>query len=568
MRPSLPVLSLASLCSCLACNIEGSVSGLADSLLDPEPSTIQGPGRRIAKGSYSDLELDASLSVGARLLALRHDREESELAIIPFEGGEACHVGPATRFMRLASQVDVHLTPIVGYLGERTNGQGTLHFVDFNCREVMDPIEQVGLPQVLYPRGNATGLLTLSGSGRVYFIDVTKPEVRVVAENVRSGRVGNSHLWLIEEGTLLARNDAFEIEVSYGTSVVEFGLFSSLTGPGAADVAYIEDGKLFLASDTEDDPQELAEDACSITDIGHAGAFAFYSPCATRRLAVAYRSDLVGLDSGVRVVHLSEQALDPRQIDLFWGEHQGAALYLVGEDAGADSGELVFQTFDAEAGTVSEPTSLGDQAHIDAGGVVFLDYDAGVGTLTQVVVDNDDKGGPEFKALEKLADDVAQLPGVTVSSSVGVLGNFDADSETGDLLRFSNDLEVAPATLARQVPVQRHARDGKRQRSAFVADFEGKTGTAYVLDGKQPKALGKNVLPNSLQFVELPEAVAYLVSSTSRDRALTLYLIGSGLEVMLNDRVNEFHSLPWPSPGMLYSVDKGDSAGIWFARAK
>ncbi|HEY6724465.1 MAG TPA: hypothetical protein VI197_10545 [Polyangiaceae bacterium] len=568
MRPSLAVLSVASLSWCAGCNIENGVSGLADSLLDPEPSTIQGPGRRIAQGSYSDLELDASLSVGARLLALRHDREESELAIIPFEGGDACHVGPATRFMRLASQVDVHLTPIVGYLGERTNGQGTLHFVDFDCREVMDPIDQVGLPQVLYPRGNATGLLTLSGSGMVYFIDVTKPEVRVVAENVHSGRVGNSHLWLIEEGTLLARNDSFDVEVRYGTSVVEFGLFSGLYAPGVTDAAYIEDGKLFLAAGTSGEPEELAQDACAITDIGHAGAFAFYSPCASRRLAIAYRSDLVGLDAGVLVAHLSEQALDPRQIDLFWGDGQGAALFLVGEDASADSGELVFQGFDSKAGTASEAVSLGEQAHIDAGGVVFLDYDAGVGELSQVLVENDDSGRPEFKALEKLAHGVAQLPGVTVSSSVGVLGNFDADDETGDLLLFSNDLDVEPKRLARRVPVQRHARDGTRQRSAFVADFENETGTAYVLDGKEPVPLGNHVLPNSLQFVDLPESIAYLVTSGARERALTLYLLEPRLEVTLNTRVNEFHSLPWPSPGMLYSVDQGSSSGIWFARAK
>ena len=112
MRSNFALVTVALYCI-TGCNIEGSVSGLADSLLDPEPSTIEGPGRRIAQGSYSDLELDASLSVGARLLALRHDRGESELAIVPFEGGEACHAGPATRFMRLASQVDVNLTPIV-----------------------------------------------------------------------------------------------------------------------------------------------------------------------------------------------------------------------------------------------------------------------------------------------------------------------------------------------------------------------------------------------------------------------------------------------------------------------
>lgn len=552
-----------------ACNIESGVGDLASSLLDPDPSTIEGPGRRVAQGSYSDLELDASLSVGARLLALRHDREESELAIIPFEGGEACHVAPADRFMRLASQVDVNLTPIVGYLTAHDDGRTDLHFVDFDCREVMPPVEQVGLPQVLYPRADATGLLALSDSGIVYFIDVTKPEVRVVADNVRSGRVGNSHLWLVENGVLNARDDNFEVAASYGTDVREFALFSGLSDPSVTDAAYIEDSTLYLASGTSGKVLELAEDACNITDIGHSGAFAFYSPCESRRLAIAYRRQLAGLEPNeVRVAHLSDGAIDPRQIDLFWGDAYAAALFLVSDDSRATSGALLFQVFDAETGDPEEATEVETSAHIDTGGIVLVDYADGVGMLTAPRIENDDDGRPKFIKLEPLAEDVAQLPGVTVSSSVGVLGNFDASAQTGDLLLFSNNLEADPETLARNVPVQRHARDTARQRSAFVADFDGATGTAYLLDAKKATALGDHVLPNSLQFIELPESVAYLANTSKRERELTLYILQNKLEVRINQHVNEYHGLPWPSPGVLYSVDQGSQQGIWFARAK
>jgi hypothetical protein len=171
--------------------------------------------------------------------------------------------------------------------------------------------------------------------------------------------------------------------------------------------------------------------------------------------------------------------------------------------------------------------------------------------------------------LDPLAEGVAQLPGLTVSSSLGVLANYSDAELTGELLLFSNDLEQAPSVLVGGVPIQRHVRDGSRQRSAFVADFNGETGTAYILDGNKATPLGRNVQPGTLRFLEMPNAVAYLADpGGARGNLLTLYLLDAELEVRVNAEVTEFHGLPWPSPGILYSVAPGDDQGIWFARAR
>ena len=553
----------------LACNIEGNVGGLADTLLDPEPASIDSPGRKIVSGQYSSLELDASLSVGARLLALRHDREDAELAVIPFEGGDACHVSDVQRFLRLASQVDINLPPIISVLGNLQDGRGTLRFIDFGCQEVMPALEDVSLPQVLYPRSAPTGFLALSGSGTVHFLDVVERKVSTVAENVRIGRVGSKYLWLVEQGELLARDDKFDVKLRYGTDVQDFALFSGLKEQGVTDVVYLEAGTVYLAAGGADEAVALADDACSITDVGHSGVFAFYSPCAARRLNLAYKASLAGLDDAdIQVTALSEQTIDPRQIDLFWGDGYGAALFITNADGASDRGDLTLQVFDAETSEAETATVLESSAHIGTGGVVRVDYTGTSGTVMRAVVEVDDDGRPQLASLDPIAEGVAQLPGVTISSSLGVLANYDDSAATGELVLFSYDLDEPPTRLAQGVPIQRHARDATRQRSAFVADFDGETGMAYMVDGKTVTPLGQGVLPGTLAFVEMPNAVAYLSNRDGRKNALTLYLLEPETEAVVNVGVNEFHGLPWPSPGILYSVSEGADPGIWFARAR
>src|SRR5690606_12496555 len=143
---------------------------------------------------------------------------------------------------------------------------------------------------------------------------------------------------------------------------------------------------------------------------------------------------------------------------------------------------------------------------------VLVNYEDGVGSLANLTVETNDDGRPEVVSFETLADNVAQLPGVTVSSSLGVLVDYDSDSGTGNLVTFSHDLKQPPETLVAGVPIQRHARDNTRQRSAFVGDFNGKTGTVYVMDTKRTRALARGALPGTLKFIEFTQAGGYLAA--------------------------------------------------------
>lgn len=569
LAPTTPcAFAWAAICLC-GCNYDQSVGDLADSLLDPEASALDTPGRQIAQGVYTDLELDASLAAGARLLALEHEDDESRLAVIPFEGGSTCHPGPATRFLRLASQIDVDLPPVVSYLGEVDDyRRGTLRFTNFDCDEILPPIEQSGLPQVLFPRTDPRGFLTLTGSGEVYFIDVFDLETTKVTENVRSGRVGVDHIWLMEEGTLVARNDEFEVDARFGEDVKELVLFGGLRESGEMEAAFIDGSSLYLTRGVDEDPELIAEDACNITDIGHSRAFAFESPCDEHRLTITFKDEVVRGETGDLVtVHLGENVVGLANVDLHWGNRFGAAVYTTNQDAGAKKGKLMVQSFGLSQDDVEPPEVIAEDARLDPARVVFLNSSAGVGTLATVSIVTGDDGHPRFEELRELADGVAQLPGVTVTSDLGVL--VDYDGEVGSLALFSNNPEAEPEVVAHGVPVQRHARDSSTVRSAFVADFDGETGNAYLLEDGKTTRLGSNVLPGSLAFIQEPQGVAYMKrQSDSRPDVLVLYLLDAQLELPVHTSVSEYHALPWPSPGLLYSVSEGSERGIWFARAR
>src|SRR5690606_24137965 len=127
--------------------------------------------------------------------------------------------------------------------------------------------------------------------------------------------------WLIESGELIARDANFEAAARYGSNVQEFALFSGLQRQGITDAAYIDAGNLYLVTGIDGEPIQLAQDACGITDIRHSGAFAFYSPCDSRRLTIAYKKGLVDTeDDEISLVHLSPPHIDPDQLDLVWGD--------------------------------------------------------------------------------------------------------------------------------------------------------------------------------------------------------------------------------------------------------
>jgi hypothetical protein len=254
-------------------------------------------------------------------------------------------------------------------------------------------------------------------------------------------------------------------------------------------------------------------------------------------------------------------------VDLHWGDGFGAAVYTTNDEPDAQGGRLFVHSFGPDEDDVEAPEEIAENARLDPARVVFLDSRDGSGTLATVSITRDDDGRPEFDELSIIADNVAQLPGVTITSELGVL--VDYDGEVGTLALFSHNPDTEPRVLAESVPIQRHARDSTTVRSAFVADFDGTTGTAYLLEAGERKRLGTNVRPGTLMFIQEPEGVAYIKEQGgSRPDLLVLYLLEAELELAVHESVVEYHSLPWPSAGLLYSVTEGSDKGIWFARAR
>src|SRR5262245_7078110 len=84
--------ALASAPALLGCDFE--TAGLEE-LLDPNPSFLNVPGKRLAEGRFSSLKIDGTDASEAAVLALR---DEQALSIVPFAGGGGCTIGTAGSF--------------------------------------------------------------------------------------------------------------------------------------------------------------------------------------------------------------------------------------------------------------------------------------------------------------------------------------------------------------------------------------------------------------------------------------------------------------------------------------
>ena len=114
----------------IACDFE--TAGL-ETLLDPDPSYLNAPGKRLAAGRFSELEIDGTDASGAAVLALK---DEQELSIVPFSGGGGCSVRRAAGSYRLSlpSRSSTSDTVSCPLSKRRTSlASGLLRFADFGC---------------------------------------------------------------------------------------------------------------------------------------------------------------------------------------------------------------------------------------------------------------------------------------------------------------------------------------------------------------------------------------------------------------------------------------------------
>jgi len=555
-------LVLLSLCT--SCNIGDGFADLADSVLDPDAALLERPGRKLVAGRYNNLVLDGSLEKGGYVLALRHDTPDQRLAIVPFLKGEPCEVGNALAFERLSSRVDVALSGLVavqvsGNVGER----GKIRFVGFDCAERMEALDDATLPRIEFPTNVPRGLLSLTGDKTLYLANAETKKLELVAQGVDSARVANNKLWTVEAGQLVVRDANLAEQATLGDRLLEF----VVTGGTAPEVVFRDSTGLHSWSKKEG-VRTITDDGCGAfaTDVA---TISYYSPCSTRRLVVELPASKVG-SKQERVRLLGPQnVVDLPNVVVAYGltDKVTRVSFVVSADATATSGSLNVAELDpGAAGNETEITlesrSLSNDASLRAG-VIYESWDGTVGDVVEMTYD----GNGHADGLDLIASNVAQLPGGNAFSGRGALVRFDGN--VGDLVVLDdNGKRVQETVVAKNVPIQSQALEKDGNMVAFVSELKKDAGQVVIFDGVDATVVAESAYPNTLRFLDQPNAVAYLSpGKTAGVAELHAYLTDSGLDLLVHAQVGEYRVVPWPSPGILYAVPSGKDQGLWFSKA-
>lgn len=551
----------------VGCDLQANAEDLGGTLFDPTKALLDAPGRKLADGRYGNLLLDGSLETGGYVLARRYDNGPSSLSIISFVGDGACEISPIADFKRVSSRVDVALPGLVAYQRARdAKGVGDVEFAGFDCKPRLRKIPSASLPDVPFPRSSPAGLLTLGSDNTLFFVDPVNGGIVEALTGVSSGRAESEFLWTLESGVVVVYDSAFTELASWGDQVRELLVLGGNREPSAAIVD--EEGLSFVSVPTGEKTL-VAADGCAPVSLG-SGVVGYFSPCGTRKLMLSLPGNLVLSEEERLTLEVGEGVVHHEAAIFTWKGNESTILYLTSDDAGSPTGALHVATLGA-AGASGDRVVAEQDALLSAGNI-YLDWEGLRGRLVtpRYVVED---GKSVLDELTEVARDVGQLPDGSFVSHRGVLANFDG--EVGDLCVMQKvDDGYECEKLASRVPVQGQAveassEERKTNAFAFVGDYDGKSGTPYlVIDGK-PRKIGAKAVPGTLRFLEQPRAVAYLAENGVPGTAtLRAWLVDAELDFHVAERVSEYRELPWPSPGLLYAIPEGGDAGIWFAKAR
>lgn len=562
---------LAALALLPGCDVSGLVD-LGGSLLTPEAALLDTPGRQLVQGSYSNLMIDGSIESGGNVIAFRIDAEQPTIAVVPFKDGSPCEITPGVAFARLSSRIDVALPSLLAVLDDHqtTNEStdvGTLNFYGFDCQRRLPQSPNTPLPRVLFPAAEPWGALTLTGAGELKIVDATTATITTISDQVSAFSVTADHLWTIENGQLVGRSDRLTVQAELGRDVEYY----IPTGGKEVPVVF-GDADGLHAYRRDEELTTLSTTACNVVPLGP-DAIAFHDPCDERRLNVVTTADkLSARKTGelIRLVGPENVRLTDTQVTFGGGSSVTELIILQTPSAAATEGDLLYATLKSGVATKGnrhqlEPSKLGSGISL-VGGQPFRDYAEGKGTLMNLARN----ASHLVIGMRALAQDVAQVPGGTPFSLRGVLSEFDGTE--GRLVRLTETSpdKIEVHTIARNVPLQEHQIDDEQELIAFVAELdEENAGTLVLADDKKEYVLAGDVYVNTVRFLDEPFGVIYLKKNGDRPGAsLHVHLIDPGLDLQLHPTVSEYRSIPWPSPGVLYSVPDGEDQGLWFAKAR
>jgi hypothetical protein len=557
----------------LGCDLPQGLTDVGSSLTNPDAALLDRPGRKIASGSYRRLLIDGSLKDGGHVIAIRSDRGEDEVAIVPYMEGKACHIAPGLEVDRASSKVDVEIPGLVAVQKDKDErGRGEVVFVDFDCDEVIDSLPGTVIPQILFPPLNPRGLLALTDTGDLYLVDVRSRSLEPVARNVTLARTSGDHLWTVEDGELVGRDTRLSEFARTGSGVREF----VITGGTSIMTAYLDESGLHAFSVTAG-ARKISETGCAITTWG-ADSVVYFDPGEESKINVYTLGSRIG--SSAEFVYLAGPpgVVLPERALPFWGQgfRDSEAIVLL-RTTNPTGGQLVVARVAAEPEETDgqylmDVEILEDDGALIRGGQIYRDWNGQSGTLVELEVDETGR----TVGMVALADSVAQLPAGVPYTPAGVLTDFDGTVGTlRSLLKTSDG--VKSTVIAEDVPIQVHTVDLETGRRAFIGDSEdGTTGTLYVSDAPsvntsvpRVRAIADDVYAETARFLEQPRAVVYLAKGAeSGQGVLKAWLFDSQLTLTIHKQVSEYRTVPWPAPGILYAVPSGSDRGLWFSKAR
>lgn len=555
----------------LSCNLAEGLEDVGSSLGNPDAALIDAPGRLLRAGRFSNLLVDGSFSDGGHVIALEQHAENATRAVVlPYPEGEGCVVAPALDFNRLSSRIDVELP---GLFAVQTtaddDGRGDVLITNFDC-ETQYELKRSYLPRTLFPAIGPRGILSLEDQNQLSLIVPGEEGVTPIADEVSVASTTGDYLWAAQDGRLVVWDRNL-------TEVARLGDGLQLyvpTGGRRLTAAYLDREGLWVWSE-EDGSRLISETACSPAFLG-SDTLAYLDPCGEAKLRIHTLGARIGAEAEFVTLDGPSGVTNHGRASVSWGQGSSPSeiIFLLGE-SDAESGALALATLE-DASTLEEGhLSLDFEILVDEGVTllgqdVFKNYADGVGDLSELERDEEDR----IVGVRTLAERVAQLPGGTAYSYRGVL--YDFDGRTGTLGVLSPE-EGGTRTriLAEQVEVQDQVVEPDTGNFAFVGDFDQEgLGTLYLAseganEDDRPRALAERVYKNTARFLSQPRGVAYLARPEGEESAaLRVWLIESELTVNVQSRVAEYRTVPWPSPGILYSVIGGDDEGLWYAKAR
>ncbi len=574
MRPVLALVWVAAWA--LGCDLQSDLSSVARVLGDPDSELIEGPGRRLAPGTFTLFRPEVSNAEGSVLVGVEVTDQGNQLAIVPFEDDQkACRAGAlygpgrpiADRTLSPPGGESGGAEALLPFIMTNADGDPELAFTTLACKRQKLRVKHGNLP--FYTQfGRAGGMLVDTTDGDVIWIDPWNNERKTVlqgADRLPTGRyafvaegLDGPWIWSVEGGEIVARDAQFEERARVGSDIVNLA-HSAQVGFSAPEgghqlVYRTSDGTLGLIPVANlEESRVVAEDVCGEWFArGASSAVLYYmAPCSKRTLNVFSldADEPMEIATGVYTYRITGVLPDGPQI-----------LYLTSAstDTGAD-GQI--GTLWARNGS-QKARKLGDNAHI--GYTSFGES----GALS--VLRNWKKGRGGDLVEGKLGEEL-ELRAKNViyrHSWLGLLADFDGTH--GTLRRKQGDQYKA---VKGHVSPRGMRLDQRTERALLMTDIDPDTdtGTLSVLasDGLHP--VSDSVTPDArdYSFTQQLDAVTLRrARQPDGTGSLNLSYQATGELVELADGVSEWLEIEWPQKGVLYSVPNGENAGLWFTEAR